>query len=281
MAETGRQKQAVARIARDCVNPGNQSLAFRTRIDKTPFAACLIYLLPNAGLPLAAWLAILLLPARGWSQNDQWFDSWVFQGRQQADYRQKLESQLEAQLAILNRDLELSDQQLEKIRTAGRGDICRFFRKVDTVRKKTAQMNSNQENIQELWEIIMPIQQTAQRGLLTHESLFRKVLVATLSDEQRRREQENEKANRDHLYAVLTRQTIAEMEQSVPLVSHQRQKLLDLLLAQEAVPLDSPGSEAIVGLQRLCKVPERELANILDPDQLRLVLQFRSRLKQP
>ncbi len=267
MVGIGRHKRKQAQSASECVNSGTHSLAHW---------AC-----NGTHLRVVVLLVILLLPTRGWCQNDQWFDSWVFQGRQQADYRQKLEAQLEAQLAILNRDLELSDQQLEKLRTAGRGDINRFLSKVDAIRKKTAQMNPNQENIQELWEIIMPIQQTAQRGLLTHDSLFRKVLVVTLSDEQRRREQENEKANRDHLYAVLTRQTIAEMEQSVPLVSHQRRKLLDLLLAQEAVPVDGPGSESIVGLQRLCKVPERELANILDADQLKHVLQYRSRLKQP
>ncbi len=223
-----------------------------------------------------AAIAICLICHSVYGQNDHWFDSWVFQGRQQTDFRQKLESQLDAQLAILNRDLELSNSQLDKLRTAGKGDINRFFNEVEKIRKKTAQMSPNQGNVQELWEIIMPIQQTAQRGLLTKDSLFRKVLAATLSGEQRRKEAECEDAKRQALYKVLVHQAIADIEQHIPLINRQRQMLVDLLMRQEKLPLDVPGAESMAGMYQLCQASEKDLSNILDADQLKLLLRYRA-----
>ena len=77
--------------------------------------------------------------------TDDQFDQWVFGGpRNSRAGRDKLDSLLTLQVDDVARMCALSEAQKKKLLLAGRGDIKRFFDKVEEKRKKFAKVKNDQ-----------------------------------------------------------------------------------------------------------------------------------------
>src|SRR5208283_5075319 len=120
-------------------------------------------------------------PARGvWVMTDDQFDQWVFGGpRNSKAGRNKLDSLLALQVDDVARMCPLSEVQKKKLLLAGRGDIKRFFDKVEEKRKKFEKVKQDQTKIGEIYQELVPLKVELAVAQLDQTVGFR--------DEQRRR----------------------------------------------------------------------------------------------
>ena len=110
-------------------------------------------------------------------------DQWVF-GRLggSAGARSKLDSSLLVRIEDLERVCGITEAQKNKLRLAGRGDIKRFFDKVEALKRKF-QQGQNDPNTN-IWQEIQPLQVELNTGLFGDDSLYAKTIRRTLSPEQ-------------------------------------------------------------------------------------------------
>src|SRR5207248_5630599 len=110
--------------------------------------------------------------------------------------RNRLDSLLTLHVDDLERTCGLTPVQKKKLLLAGRGDIKRFFDRVEELRKKFDKVKNDQNAFAQIWQEIQPLQATFNAGLFGEESIFAKALKTTLSPEQTAR---HEQVVRDRL----------------------------------------------------------------------------------
>ena len=197
------------------------------------------------------------------------FESMAFGGQTEAAIRKKLQSQFELEIKQMILCCNLSESQQEKLRLAAQGDISRFFRTVEKARKSSQAFNVNdQEQMQKFWQIASPIQTKLQSGLATSDSLFRKVVDQTLEPEQKvALDKREEEVNRSRM-AVYIKLRIAKIERQVPLVSSQRQSLIDMI--EESIRGKNIPAENVANITDLVLsgYSDEKLGKVLDADQV-------------
>ena len=91
-------------------------------------------------------------------------------------------NKLDAALALRVDDVEricgLTEAQKKKVQLAGRGDIKRFFDRVEVTKRKFQGGQNNQFN--NIWQEIQPLQAELTGGLFGDDSLFAKTVMRTL-----------------------------------------------------------------------------------------------------
>ena len=113
----------------------------------------------------------------GFVMTDDQFDQWVFGApRNPRAGRNKLDSLLTFEVDDVARTCRLSEVQKKKLLLAGRGDIKRFFDKVEEKRKKFDKVKTDQNKIGEIYQELVPLQATlnsgsVQRGLVLRQDL--------------------------------------------------------------------------------------------------------------
>lgn len=221
----------------------------------------------------------LVLPACAFGQEQDWIQSWVFNGRTEQSVRLGLQNQAEQKLAQLKEQCHLTDEQAAKLKLAAAGDVNRFFHEIAKARKATKGLDQqNQNAIQEAWNVVSPLTTRLNAGLYDEKSLFAKVMSSTLDDAQVEEYTRlvAEQVDRRHHAMVLT--TVSTIEDSLPLVKDQRTKLIELLDAQKLkATAPQQGLETYVGYAKLAKVPEAELEKIFDAQQLKTLKTLRDR----
>lgn len=206
--------------------------------------------------------------------NQAQYDQWVFGNMGMANAgvaRNKLESLLTLNVEELTHTCGLTPAQKKKLLLAGRGDIKRFFDRVEEVRKKYADdRNFNfQQQFQQIWQEIQPLQLTFQAGLFGEGSIYAKTLRATLTSEQ---VQDHEKAELDRtLYRYWARVDLAMelLNNQVGFSDDQRQKLVKLLHEETKPPRKLGNNEYYVVLYQLGRIPEEKVRPIFEDVQWR------------
>src|SRR5262245_30585105 len=116
---------------------------------------------------------------------DENFDQWLYQDLQNsAGARGRLDSQLQMRLDDLVASCGLSDAQRQKLHLAGRGDIKRFFDRIDELRRRFQTMKTDQNRIGEIMQAMQPLQMQLRSGIFDEASLFAKALRSTLTSDQ-------------------------------------------------------------------------------------------------
>ncbi len=108
-------------------------------------------------------------------------------------------------------------------------------------------------------------------------SLFDKVFHSSLDDSQQQLYEAQIQLDRARRWKAITRTNVADIEKSMPLLGHQREKLLKLLDEVEVPKKMNKHMDGYVGYLRLIKVEEKELAEFLDEHQLAVIEQYRER----
>jgi hypothetical protein len=234
-------------------------------------------------LCLGIMMAILwcgTAPAQVFAAKQDWIASWVFQGQTEAEFEKQLHFDYSMRVKTIDRLCKLKDEQRSKLNLAGAADVTRFFRNVAKTRKKidALDLQGNQrDEINQVWEIVSPLQMKVNNGLFADESLFQSVMRSVLSEEQQELYAAEIQRNQDRRRRVLTRVNVAEMERSMPLLAHQREKLLELLDLQELPKTMTRHTEGYAGflkLVKLKKADEQALSELLDENQIKVVDQF-------
>lgn len=200
--------------------------------------------------------------------TDEQFEQWVFQQYgNAATARTKLKESLELYTEDVDLSCGLSDTQKQKMRLAGRGDIERFFRTFEDVKKKFQLIRNDQQKVNEIFQDISPLQARMMTGLFDRDSLLRKCLVNTITREQfLKYHKVDEERSRFHHESKIGL-VVTMLDQYAPITAEQRQQLSALLL-RETRPLRKSGQyDYYVMMHQVSKIDEEKFKTILDDIQ--------------
>lgn len=196
------------------------------------------------------------------------FDQWVFGnvGNREAGI-QKLNSMLDLRCEAVDRTCALSPVQKAKILLAGRGDIQRYLNQVEVVRDKFMAVRKDQNRFNQIWQDISPLQQRLNSGFFSDDSIMSKIISSTLTPEQTVLYDQVELERRATRFRAKVELVVAGMEMSVPLTDEQRQKFVELIVAESPPPRRFGQYDFYLVLYRAAQIPEAKWTAILDKPQ--------------
>jgi hypothetical protein len=215
-------------------------------------------------------------PARFDAFNGFNFDQWVFGNLGAGNagmVRNKLDARLELQVDDIERSCGLTPIQKKKLLVAGRGDIKRFFDRLEELRRKFDKLRNQQNALGMIWQDVQPLQAGVNAGLFGDDSIFAKALRTTLTPEQ---VAHHENAARDRLlfrYWAKVDLALEILNNSVGLTVEQRDRLLKLLTEETRPPKRLGQNDYYAVLYQIAMIPEAKLKPIFDDLQWRLLNQ--------
>lgn len=195
--------------------------------------ACAALWLAGSTRPAAAVEVVMMAQVGKVQVDENDVISWVFNNHGTIEsVRNEASELLNARIRLVDRACSLSDEQRRKLTLAGRGDIHRFFTRFEAFRRTVRTGSVPQDEWQQMWQRLQPIQTEYQRGLHHPDSLFVKSIRPTLDTEQFAALQEFERRRDERYYLAMVKGAIAMIENDVPLTIRQRQQLLDTIMAE-------------------------------------------------
>ncbi len=202
--------------------------------------------------------------------NLEQMDQWVF-GRYggSGGARNKLDSSLLVRIQDLERECGLTEAQKQKLRLAGRGDIKRFFDRVQALKRKF-QQGQNDPNTN-IWQEIQPLQVELNTGLFGDDSLYAKTIRRTLSPDQAARFESVSRERKSFRFRATADWFVVHLDKGLGLTDDQRQRFVELLVNEAQPPRKfGPGDYWYLLLQT-ARLPEPKLKPIFDAPQWRLL----------
>jgi hypothetical protein len=202
------------------------------------------------------------------------FDQWVFGnlgGANAGMVRNKLDTRLELQVDDIERSCGLTPVQKKKLLVAGRGDIKRFFDRLEEVRRKFDKLRNQQNALGMVWQDVQPLQAGVSGGLFGDGSIFAKALRTTLTPEQ---VADHEKAARERLlflYWAKVDLVLEMLSNQVGTTVEQRDQLRKLLTAETRPPKRLGQNDYYAVLYQVATIPEAKLKPLFDDLQWRLL----------
>jgi hypothetical protein len=204
--------------------------------------------------------------------GDANFEQWMYQDLQNAaGARARLDSQLTMRLDELTVSCELTEAQRQKLQLAGRGDIKRFFDRVEELRRKFQTVRTDQNRIGEIVQAMQPLQMTLRAGVFNENSLFAKAVRTTLSSEQSQRSESSERERRRFRYQAEIEKLVSKLDDDLAMVAEERQQFVELLLAETRPPANFSQYDGFVALAQAAHIPDEKLKNVFDATQLKLL----------
>ncbi len=207
--------------------------------------------------------------------TEQQFDMSVFrQDGNASTARARLISSLTLQADDIERACQLTSDQKQKLLLVGRGDIPRFFSRYDSLKTKFLGRKSARQNLEQVLQETDPIASTLQAGLFREGSLFHKSLPSMLSAEQSPRYHATVQERVRYRHLATIKLLVSSIEQGVPLLEAQRQKLL-ALLERETKPARKPGPYDFYYVSwQLSQFPEEKIRPLFDGAQWKALNQI-------
>lgn len=199
--------------------------------------------------------------------NVQNIDQWVFRNQTMAQARTMAQNSLQVQVDFVNLAGPLTEIQRLKLMLAGQGDINRFFEDYEILRASLPKGRVGQNDWQQMWQRIQPIQLRQQAGLHGPGSLFQRTVKALLTSEQKAKFEVLDKERRTKHYQATIRVALTTIETKVPLTVAQRKRLIELLTTKTRPPervLPQYGDFYYV-MSQLAALPEEDLKPIFEP----------------
>ncbi len=200
--------------------------------------------------------------------TDEQFEQWVFQQYgNAATARTRLKQSLELCIDDIDQACGLSDAQKMKLRLAGRGDIERFFRTFEVVKKKFQAIRNDQQRVNQIFQAVSPLQAEMSTGLFTRDSLLKKCLVNTVNREQFLKYHKFDEERLRFHHESKVRLVVTLLDQSVSLTAEQRRQLIALLLVETSPPRKSSQYDYYAMMHQVSKIDEAKIRLILDDIQ--------------
>lgn len=203
-------------------------------------------------------------------QNFDQMDQWVF-GRLggSAGARNKLDASLLVRIDDLDRVCGITAAQKHKLRLAGRGDIKRFFDKVEALKRKF-QQGQNDPNMN-IWQEIQPLQTELNAGLFGDDSIYAKTIRRTLNPEQTSRFENLARERTAVRFRATAEWFVAHLDKGLGLTEDQRQRFVELLMKETRPPRKFGQGDYWYLMLKLAGLPEAELKVLFDAPQWRLL----------
>jgi hypothetical protein len=207
---------------------------------------------------------------------EQQMEHWVF-GNQGGAVRAR--AHLEAILSQLvdeyDRICGLSPAQRKKLEVAGRGDIKRFFDRVDETRRKFREHEGpwDRNRLNAAWQEARPLQQALRQDWFQEQSLFCKALHHTLNEDQVARYEQELHDRAVFLYRAAVGWAAVTLASSMGWNDQQRQRFENVILEETRTPKKSHPQVYFVVLCQAARIPEEKLRPIFDELQWRLLRQ--------
>jgi hypothetical protein len=197
-------------------------------------------------------------------------DQWVF-GRfgGSGGARNKLDSSLKLRIEDLDRTCHISDLQKKKLLLAGRGDIKRFFDRIDDLKSKF-QSGQNDPN-GNIWQDIQPLQVELNAGLFGDASIYKKTIGKTLEGDQISRYESLLRERTLVRYRATIEWFVVHLDKGLGLSDDQRQRFVELLATESRPPRKFGQGDYWYLMLQTARLPESRLKPILDAPQWRLL----------
>lgn len=201
---------------------------------------------------------------------DENFEQWIFREFQNAaGARGRLDSLLTLNIESVAQVCGLTESQRQKLWLAGRGDIKRFFERVDELRRKFQLVKTDQNRIQELFRDVQPLHATFTAGPFGETSIFFKALKNTLTSEQGSLYEEAARERRQFLYRARVEELVVKLDEALTLRAAQRRQLEKTLLEETVPPAQFGVYDDYVMLWQAARIPEDKLKPVFDGPQWR------------
>lgn len=200
------------------------------------------------------------------------FESWVFQqDGSQAEGLRRLEAEFDRILRSVKSSAELSTSEEKMLVLAGKGDIKRFIDLVYQAYIPIGGKDLSDEAFNDAWERTLPLQRKLNNGLFEEGSLFHKVLMRVLSEEERIAwiNMKTEQLKREKI--IIVDVFIADLERSVPLLQRQREKLREILVEQTPQVRNPDENGLFIIHYFFSKIDEQVCNELFDEEQIRLM----------
>lgn len=229
----------------------------------------------SVGPALAQVMRAVQQPAIQPAISMEQFDMWIFQGMPDRGKggREALESRVDLETLRISQTITLDEAQTNHLKLAGRGDVKRFFDRVEKARRQflTMQDRLERNNLNEAHQLAVPLQQELMVGLFGPKSLLQKTIASTLN-EQQLEAWEQEQARTERLRTErAVKLFIAQMQRQVPMTTAQRTTLSGLLLANVKSIRTNDQYTQYLMQYHLSEVPREELENLFDPNQMKAI----------
>jgi hypothetical protein len=212
--------------------------------------------------------------------SEENFDIWVFGNtRSGPAARTRLETQLKLQVDEVDRVARLSAAQRKTLELAGRGDIKRFFDRVEQKRKEFQLVRNDQQKFSDFYQELRTLQLVFNGGLIGDGSFFAKALKKTLAGEQSAAYGAVVRERESIRQQFRVGQVLATLDNAVGLKADQRQRLLELMTNETRPPKKSGQYDQYVVLLQLARLPEDRLKPIFNDAQWRLFSQHLDRAR--
>jgi hypothetical protein len=203
---------------------------------------------------------------------DENFEQWIFREFQNAaGARGRLDALLTLNIETVAQSCGLTEPQRQKLWLAGRGDIKRFFDRVDELRRKFQLVKTDQNRIQELFREVQPFHATFSAGPFGESSIFFKALKNTLTSEQTALYDEAARERRQFLYRARVEELVVKIDEALTLRTAQRRQLEKALLEETRPPAQFGVYDDYVMLWQASKIPEDKLKPVFDDRQWRVL----------
>lgn len=204
--------------------------------------------------------------------SDQQFDRWVFAGAGNADRRRDaLDSLLSMRIADVDRACGLTEPQRKKLRLAGRGDIKRFFDRVEDKRREFQVVRNDQRKLNEFLNSLRPMRVAPSTETFGEGSIFSKVLKTALDEDQSAKYEESLREKDRIRYRVAVNQVVTRVGRALRLSAKQRRDFAKVLAEETRLPTKFGPFDYYVVLLQAAKVPEEKIRPLFDEDQWRLL----------
>jgi len=203
--------------------------------------------------------------------NESKFEDRIWNGtaRSAAAGKARLQSQLDLQIAEIARLCQLTETQLQKLKLAGGGDIKRFFDRYTKLREQFLEVRFDQDLINNFWAELEPLQMEIQSGLFHDESMLQRVVPKTLDDAQRAIYEKETLARRTFRMLAKLELVLVAADDSLGLMIDQRERLTELCKKHVRPLRRFSQYDSFVILYELSRIPDDEVREILDADQMK------------
>jgi hypothetical protein len=202
--------------------------------------------------------------------NADQVDQWVFNRfGGPVGARTKLDSLLALRIDEVDRLCGLTDVQKQKLHLAGRGDVKRFFDRVEESKRKFA---SGQAGLNpNVWQELQPLQGELNAGLFGEESLYAKMVKRILTAEQSARYDGLLRERRLARYRATIERFVAQVDKALGLTESQRRRYVEVLLSDTPPPRTFGLGDYWYLMLQSAALPEGKLKPIFDVPQWRLL----------
>ena len=200
---------------------------------------------------------------------DENFDQWVFGGRNASAAKSRMDSLLTMKIEEVEKTCGINEAQKAKLRLAGRGDVKRFFDRVEDKRKKFQAVKNDQNKVNEIFQEIQPLQVTLAQGPFGEGSIFLKSLKRSLDPGQSEKYERVEREKQLFRYRAKVDLVVAMLDNAVGFNADQRRKFAKLLVEQTKPPRKFGQWDYQVVLLQASRLPADKVKPLFDDAQWR------------